>query len=166
MDFILNNLPIIISVVVGIVLLVVEAFMPGFGLPGVSGIILLIVAVYMTWTDYGAIAGLGATVAILALTGLSVSLSLKSASSGKLSRSSLVLHGSSSKEEGYAASENKENLLGCCGTTQTVLRPSGIALFNGQRVDVISRGEYIDKNVSVQAVEVEGSRIVVEKVEG
>lgn len=166
MDFILNNLPIIISVVVGIVLLVVEAFMPGFGLPGISGIILLIVAVYMTWIDYGAIAGLGATVAILALTGLSVSLSLRSASSGKLSRSSLVLHGSSSKEEGYAASENKENLLGCHGTTQTVLRPSGIAIFNGQRVDVISRGEYIDKNVLVQAVEVEGSRIVVKKIEG
>lgn len=165
MDFILNNLPIIICVVVGIILLIVEAFMPGFGIPGVSGIVLLIAAVYMTWTDYGSLAGLGVTVAILALAGISVSLALKSASSGRLSRSSLILQGTSSKEEGYKASDNKEMLMGNQGITQTVLRPSGIADLNGQRLNVVSRGEFIDKNVAIQVVEVEGARIVVEKIE-
>ena len=34
-------IPIIICVLAGVILLIVEAFMPGFGVPGISGIILL-----------------------------------------------------------------------------------------------------------------------------
>ena len=49
MDFILNNLPILICAVVGIALIIVEMFMPGFGIPGVAGIILLIGASALTW---------------------------------------------------------------------------------------------------------------------
>lgn len=164
MDFILTNLPIIICVVVGVILIVIEAFMPGFGIPGISGIILLAAGIYMTWNDYGSLAGLGMTVAVIALVGLAVTMSLRSASTGKLSKTSLVLKGSSTKEEGYEASENKEMLVGSTGTAQTVLRPSGIADFHGQRINVVSRGEFIDKGANVQVIEVEGARIVVERI--
>ena len=48
MDFIMQNLPIIICAVIGIVLLVVEFFMPGFGLPGIAGLLLLAASVVLT----------------------------------------------------------------------------------------------------------------------
>ena len=166
LDFILNNLPIVICVVVGIVLLVIEIFMPGFGIPGISGTILLVVAIYLTWKDYGTLAGLGATVAVIALAGIMISVSLKSASTGRISRSSLILKGSSSKEEGYQSSENKEGLLGKSGIALTVLRPSGIAEFAGERINIVSRGEFIDKGAHVKIIEVEGARVVVERIEG
>ena len=38
--FLLENLPILLCFLFGVVLLIVEVFMPGFGLPGISGIIL------------------------------------------------------------------------------------------------------------------------------
>ena len=40
-------IPIIICVLAGVILLIVEAFMPGFGVPGISGIILLLAGVAM-----------------------------------------------------------------------------------------------------------------------
>ena len=41
-EILLENLPILICFVLGMGLLVVEVFMPGFGLPGIAGIILAI----------------------------------------------------------------------------------------------------------------------------
>ena len=39
-EILLENLPILICFVLGMGLLVVEVFMPGFGLPGIAGIVL------------------------------------------------------------------------------------------------------------------------------
>lgn len=164
MELVLENLPILIALIVGIVLLVVEAMMPGFGLPGISGAVLLCIAIYLTWTKYGALAGIGGTIATLALAGISVTLTLRSASSGRLSRTALVLKGSSSKEEGYAASDDLEGFLGMEGIALTVLRPSGIAAFGGRRANVVSRGEYIEKDAQVRVVQIEGARIVVQEI--
>jgi membrane-bound ClpP family serine protease len=78
-DFIVNNLPIIICAILGITLLVVEIFMPGFGIPGISGIVLLAASVVFTWMQYGEVAGLGVAVIVLAVCGLAITLSLRSA---------------------------------------------------------------------------------------
>lgn len=163
MDFILQNLPIIICAVIGILLLVVELFMPGFGLPGIAGLVMLLASVIFTWIEHGAYAGLGATVAVLALSGIAVSVSLKSASSGKLSRSPLILKDSLSPELGYQATENLDRFLGQIGETETVLRPAGIAIIGDERVNVVSRGEFINKGDKVIVENVEGVRVVVRK---
>lgn len=165
MDFILQNLPIIICAVIGILLLVVELFMPGFGLPGIAGLVMLLASVIFTWIEHGAYAGLGATVAVLALSGIAVSVSLKSASSGKLSRSPLILKDSLSPELGYQATENLDRFLGQIGETETVLRPAGIAIIGDERVNVVSRGEFINKGDKVIVENVEGVRVVVRKAE-
>ncbi len=165
MDFILQNLPIIICAVIGILLLVVELFMPGFGLPGIAGLVMLLASVIFTWIEHGAYAGLGATVAVLALSGIAVSVSLKSASSGKLSRSPLILKDSLTAEAGYQASEDLSKYLGRTGETETVLRPAGIAVIDGERVNVVSRGEFIGKGDTVVVEKVEGVRVMVRKVD-
>jgi len=46
----------------------------------------------------------------------------------------------------------------------TGLHPVGVAEFNGQRVDVVSLGNWIDPGRKVKVVEVHGNRIVVEAV--
>lgn len=165
MDFILQNLPIIICAVIGILLLVVELFMPGFGLPGIAGLVMLLASVIFTWMEHGAYAGLGATIAVLALGGIAVTISLKSASSGKLSRSPLILKDSLSPELGYQATENLDRFLGQIGETETVLRPAGIAIIGDERVNVVSRGEFINKGDKVIVENVEGVRVVVRKAE-
>ena len=90
--FILANLPLIICLIAGVALLVVEVFVPGFGLPGISGIVLLVAGVVLTWNNYGMAAGLSVSLIALALAGIAVSMSIKSASHGRISRSALILN--------------------------------------------------------------------------
>ncbi len=165
MDFIVNNLPILICAVLGIGLLVVEMFMPGFGIPGISGLVLLVASVVFTWMEYGMLAGLGVAVIVLAVGGLAVTLSLRSASKGRLSRSPLILKGGQSREEGFAAVDDLSSYLGRTGNTLTVLRPAGTAEFDGVRLNVVSAGEFIQKGARVVVKHVEGARILVEKAE-
>jgi len=134
MDFILNNLPILICAVVGIGLIIVEMFMPGFGVPGISGIILLIAASVFTWLQHGYVAGLGMGLILLVIVGLAMYISIKSATKGRLSRSDLILKGELSREEGFIATDQYDQYLGKEGITLTVLRPAGMAEIEGERV--------------------------------
>lgn len=164
LEFIAANLPILICLVVGIGLIVLEAFMPGFGLPGISGIILQVVAVALTWMSHGPVAALGMTLIILSIDAIAISVSLRSAANGKLSRSKMILKDTESNEAGYRSTEDMEVFLGKEGTTTTVLRPTGMAEFDGVRLNVVSEGEFIQAGVKVRIVRVEGSRVLVRTI--
>lgn len=165
LELIAANLPIMISFIIGIVLIVLEAFMPGFGLPGISGIILEVVAVVLTWLYHGPMAALGMTLIILSIDAIAISVSLRSAANGKLSRSKMILKDTESNEAGYRSTEDMEVFLGKEGTTTTVLRPIGMAEFDGVRLNVVSEGEFIQAGAKVRIVRVEGSRVLVRTVE-
>lgn len=165
MEFFVENLSIIICIVVGIGLLIVEMFMPGFGIPGISGLALLAASIYFTWTMHGMMAALFLALAELVIVGLTIWLSLRSASKGKLSKSPLILKGSQSQAEGFVATDEYNRYLGKTGVTTTVLRPAGIADFDGERINVVSEGEFIAKGASVIVREVEGARVMVEEAD-
>ena len=55
-------------------------------------------------------------------------------------------------------------LLNQTGETLTTLRPSGTAVINGKRVDVVSEGAFIEPGQTVKVVAVEGLRVVVRAV--
>lgn len=160
----MQNLPIIICALVGIILLVVEMFMPGFGLPGVAGIVFLLASIVFTWKQHGAYAGLGATLIVLSLAGILVTTALKSASSGRIWRSDLILKDSMTKADDLTENQELARLIGKEGTTLTVLRPAGIADLSGERVNVVSQGEFLEKGVQIIVEEVEGSRVVVRRL--
>ena len=154
-------IPIIICVLAGVILLIVEAFMPGFGVPGISGIILLLAGVAMTWYEYGAMVGLGTTVAVLALVGVAISVSLKSASSGRLSKSDLILNDT---ETPPSENADMQLLVGKEGVVKNTLRPVGTAEFDWRKLHVTSDGEYVSEGQKVRIVRVEGTQIFVNKI--
>ena len=164
LDFILANLPIIMCFLVGVGLLIVEVFLPGFGLPGIAGIILQFVTIWLTWASYGPVAALGTTIVILAVVAIAISISLKSAARGRLSRSSIVNNHQESLKEGYNATGDMEVFLGKEGITSTVLRPAGIAEFDGVRLNVVSDGEFVGANTTVRIERVDGPRILVRPI--
>ncbi|QEL18142.1 NfeD family protein [Limnoglobus roseus] len=57
-----------------------------------------------------------------------------------------------------------DKLVGKIGKTVTPLRPSGAAVFDGRRVDVVTEGMMIDVGVWVKCLEVRGSRVVVRQI--
>lgn len=164
LEFIAANLPILLCFIFGIGLLVLEAFMPGFGLPGISGIILEVIAVVMTWFNLGPMAALGITLIILSIIAIAISISLRSATKGKLSRSQIILNDVESAEAGYRSSEDMNIFLGREGTATTVLRPTGMADFDGVKLNVMSEGEFVPAGTKVQIVQVEGSRIIIKTI--
>lgn len=166
LEWIAVNLPLLVCFLVGIGLLVLEAFMPGFGLPGISGIVMEIVAIALTWVNHGPVAALGLTIIVLSLIAIAISMSLRSATKGRLSRSKIILKDRESNEAGYRSAEDMQVFLGKEGETTTVCRPTGMAEFDGVKLNVVSDGEFLPAGTRVRIVQVEGGRIVVRVIKG
>ncbi|MGY8687989.1 MAG: NfeD family protein, partial [Verrucomicrobiales bacterium] len=58
----------------------------------------------------------------------------------------------------------RKSLVGAKGRSLTSLRPTGIAMIEGQVLDVVTDGEYVEANADVEVRLIEGSRVVVRSV--
>jgi len=76
----------------------------------------------------------------------------------------MVLMDATDSESGYVSNTNRIELIGRSGLASTTLRPSGAMDLEGERIDVVTEGSYIDKGKSVIIVKVEGSRVVVREL--
>ena len=160
----------LLLVVSGFVLLVLEIFViPGFGLAGIAGIIALLAGLSLS------LIGGGATweFVALAMGRVLISVFLALAASLLLLRflprlpfgRQLILETGLGAGEGYAsAPESDSQWLGKTGTAFSPLRPAGIAVIDGERVDVVSDGEFIDAGMSILVTRVDGNRIVVRRI--
>ncbi len=164
LNFCAQNLPIIICFLCGIGFLILEAFMPGFGAPGITGMVLEVITLVLTWINHGPMATLGLLLIVLATLAIAISTSLRSLSKGKLGKSRIILHDTESNEAGYRATEDLEVFVGREGTASTVLRPTGIADFDGVRMNVSSEGGFISAGTTVRIISVEGQKILVREV--
>lgn len=161
MEFLISNWAMCLCFVLGVGMLVLEAFMPGFGLPGISGILLEAAAIVLCWIHLGPGAAIGMILIAVALLAIAVSMSLRSAAKGRLSRSHLVLNDTESQADGYSTNDDMSSFVGLTGEAVTALRPTGMAAFDSVKLNVVSDGEFIEKGTRVTIVSAEGSRILV-----
>ncbi|MEA4823772.1 MAG: NfeD family protein [Clostridiaceae bacterium] len=157
------NMPVIAIVlfIVGLTLLTAEIFLPGFGLAGGMGLLCLFAAVIFTANSF--LEGLILSLIIIAALGIVLTIALYSASHGKLSRK-LILRDSTNTESGYVGTPSYSAYLGKMGMALTVLRPSGTVTVDGERLDVVTEGEYLPAGAVVEVLRVEGNRIVVRQI--
>lgn len=141
------NWPSAICILIGFGLVIVEMFVPGFGVPGITGLALLLVGVVLAANSV--LEAILLAIIIVVLLCLILSLSLRSASKGRLAKTPLVLSDSATKEEGYSSAEDMSYFLGRQGVAQTPLRPAGMADFDGVRLDVVSDGEFVPKGTKL-----------------
>lgn len=159
---IVTYLPAIVMLIVGFALVVVEMYIPGFGVPGTLGIILLVLGVIATKPT--PLQALIMAVIIIVLLCIALSICIHSVSKGRLSQSNLVLKETATRAE--ADAENQLNFfIGREGVARTVLRPAGIAEFDGVKLNVVSEGDFISIGSRVRVERVEGNRIVVRELE-
>ena len=76
----------------------------------------------------------------------------------------VVLKDSTNKESGYSSHNDRSHLVGTTAVTLTDLRPAGIILYDNERIDAVSEGSFINKDVKVKIIEVEGTRVVVREI--
>jgi membrane-bound serine protease (ClpP class) len=79
--------------------------------------------------------------------------------------SKIILTNKQNNEEGYISSKNRKHLIGRKGVALSALRPAGWAQIDGQKEDVVSEGELIQKGANIIVTNVEGTRVVVKKVD-
>jgi membrane-bound serine protease (ClpP class) len=159
-------------VAAGLVLLAIELFVtPGFGIIGVAGIAAVLAGLILSLLGAGATA----ETVIAAMARVALSLLVAVAASVALLRllprlpfgRRLVLDTGLTTVAGYAsAPEEDRQWLGKQGTALSPLRPAGIADLGGNRVDVVSQGEWIDAGAPIEVLRVEGNRIVVRQARG
>lgn len=146
----------------GVALLLLELFVPGFTIPGITGLILCLVSLYFMaaqYDNYAVPAALGAMVVLIG-GGL---LLMRSVKKGRLSRSALVNKDEISRFGSFEYENEQENLIGKKGIAVTTLRPAGLGEFDGMRFDVVTNGEFIQQGTDIRIVRVEGRRIIVHK---
>ena len=73
----------------------------------------------------------------------------------------MILTDATSSDKGYLSHEDHKRLLGKVGVTLTPLRPAGTAEIDGERLDVVTEGGYLDQNTKIQVYKVDSGRIVV-----
>ena len=157
MDQFSLNLIMIIGFVLGSGLIVLEAFIPGFGVAGICGVVLEIAALYCCWQLFGVGTALLAFVAVLVLIGVALLISYRSAMNGRLSKSPLVLKDT----EEAAGPSAQADWTGKTGTAVTALRPAGEVEIAGVRMNASSAGEFVAKGTEVTVTGTEGGRLVV-----
>lgn len=175
----------IVLFVLGVVLICLEIFViPGFGIAGISGILLVGVSIvfsqqtfYLPNPDYPwdkdvFIQNLGSLA--VSMVGMFFVMYLLQKYLPSIPIFGRIVLKSPSGAEVQAAVSQKRNpnaipdesdLCGRKGVAVSHLRPAGIARIQKKRVDVVTRGEMIEKGEAVVVINVQGNRIIVKKVD-
>ncbi len=160
----------VLLIIGGIVLLAIEAFViPGFGVAGILGIAAIIgaiirifqaeaVTVLATTTIGGGIL-LGLLLWLLPNTGLGKQLTL-STRIGRSSGPAMAGAGAPAGDGAYLVPD-RSDLLHETGVAMSDLRPAGVATIQGERVDVVTEGDYISAGARITVLRVEGNRVTV-----
>jgi membrane-bound serine protease (ClpP class) len=157
---------------IGVLLIFAEVFLiPGFGVAGVLGGVALLLGFFLsmqsftlpttTWEAEAFNFNLTAFLLGFAGTAAAFAVAVRFLpSSPMLSR--LVLTGQQRKEDGYSVgSPARVALLGREGIAYTALRPAGKIEVDGDRIDAVAEGTFIDKGQAVTILETAGNRVVV-----
>lgn len=158
----------VIIFILGILLLLLEIFViPGFGITGIAGITFILAGVYLSLIGhpfFTSKAQLSQAVYILSfaiiVTFGVIVLSWKFLPKTGFWRR-VVLDFSETKKTGFQSSASFESYLGKTGRTASPLRPTGRAIIDGETLDVITEGEFIESNKEIKVLKVEGNKIIV-----
>ena len=154
----------------GLALLILEVVaIPGFGLVGLAGVGAMLASLVMTQLgDYqlwsiDEIAVVSGRLAASMIGAIILSVVLLRSLSKFPAFNRLVLQSETPAADGYVSSsrEHDVDLVGSEGVSVSDLRPAGIGLIAGERIDVMTDGEFIEAQRAIVVVEARGSRVVV-----
>ena len=157
------NLGGLILVLIGAALIIIEMLIPGFGIAGISGAAAVIAGLIIGSNDpISALFSVAILVVILSIAAVIIfKVVFGKRKNDKNSR--IVLNESIAAEATDRVTAESAELIGKQGIALTALRPSGAALINGKRYDVLADGEFIAKDEPIVVCTVEGLRISVRR---
>ena len=158
----MNNLvlPIVLQLM-GFLVIIVEVIVPTGGILALVSTGLIGGSLYLAFTKVSSVAGYMFVVTDLIVIPVIVFFGFK-----LLAKSPAALNRCLSQEDGVQSQSPELALyMGMEGVAATDLRPSGTAMIGGKRLDVVSRGEYLEKSSNIVVIAVTGNQIIVSKKE-
>ena len=145
-------------ILLGLVLVFLEIFLiPGTTLFGIVGGVALVIGVLLVYSTYGSkwgnITALTTGVAVI----ISVVVGFKVIQSNKLAMKAEITG---------KVNEIEKNLynIGDKGIAVSELRPNGKGMFNGNKIDIYSNGEYIQRDTAVEIIKITNDKIFVKTI--
>ncbi|MBM4152864.1 MAG: hypothetical protein FJ220_05005 [Kiritimatiellaceae bacterium] len=148
----------ITCLICGLFLIGVEIFIPG-GVIGILGALALLAAVAIGFSIFPPLLGWLSLFSILLLSGVAAYAWMKYFPKSRMGQALSLAQNITKKDQ-----DDSSWTVGMKGITLSSLRPAGKATIDHQRVDVIAdNGSWIEQNVSIEIIRVEGNRIYVKE---
>ena len=154
----LDWVTVILLIVIGLVLIIVElVFIPGTTLIGILGFVLAGIGIWIGYAALGTTIGhfiLGSSVLIA---GVAFFYSFRTDAWSRFALNDQI--------KSRVNDEHPHTLqIGETGITVSALRPQGTGLFNDQRHEVQTKGEFVAPNTQIRIISLNQNKITVEAV--
>jgi membrane-bound ClpP family serine protease len=138
----------------GIVLIFLEIFViPGTTIFGIGGVLLSAAAIFFSYKSLGLNAG-----NITVVLGFTFFMILFYFGRKLMEKNKMSLQEELTSKVNMLEADVKVGDIGSCFSD---LKPNGKAIFNDEKIEVFSTGEYITASTQIQIVQIENSKIIV-----
>lgn len=146
-------------ILVGLLLIAVEVYLvPGFNVVGILGFLVVLFSIGHVFIETGWAGGMVTLIGTAALGG---GLFYWMWQSGAWDRFVLATNLRSDETLAVRESEHRARYLGKTGVAMTPLRPTGVAEIEGERIEVVTEGEFIASGSRVRVVAMDRRRFFV-----
>jgi membrane-bound serine protease (ClpP class) len=152
----------VLLLILGLGLIVAEVFFPSFGVLAVLATAAIVGSLVMAFQESTA-AGVRFLIATVVMVPVVIVLGFKLFPKSPFGKR--MVAGGLSFGSQPSLDQRDLALVGQDGTIEADCRPAGMARIDGRRVDVVTRGEWLESGARVRVVEVQGNRVVVARRE-
>lgn len=146
----------ILLILIGFGLIVAEVYLiPGFNIVGILGFLMVLFAVGFVYVEGGI---LGGTIALASSMAFGSGLFYMLWKSGAWNRFILATSLRSDEQLVAREHEHRARYLGKSGVAVTPLRPTGVIEIDGERIEVVTEGEFIAAGSKVRVVAMDRRR--------
>ena len=157
-------LVVVLLAIAGVALIIGEVFIPG-GIIGTIGLLALIGSIVLAVMNFST-GGIIATVFLIPVAGIAAWLfAFRVLRRTRLGQSVFLQSTQKGVSVLSGSADELKQLIGKRGVALSYLRPAGVAQIDGDRVDVVTEGEYVKAGTPIVVLELEGNHLVVRPVE-
>jgi membrane-bound serine protease (ClpP class) len=137
--------------------------LPGHGVAGILGVVALLCSIVLAFGIPSIFVAVQALAIAIVLTAICFVFATRIFPENAFMRR-LVFTGVQGPDY-VASSPSRYELIGHTGTAYSYLRPAGVAVVDGRRIDVLTEGEFVTAGTAVRVTRVEGARVFVKPIE-
>jgi membrane-bound serine protease (ClpP class) len=157
----MNWMLIVMLTVAGLALIAVDFYLPSFVL-GIVGVVLLLTATLVCFGSTGSVDKTIILFCVEAALGVGVAYASITYFPRTRAGKKMIL---AETETGVSAQSSRTgDWIGREGVAQTILRPAGVAMIGGKRLDVVAESDVIESGSPIRIVAVNENRLVVKKL--